>query len=338
MREVQRGMNVLVVVNKANAKAHDASLMLSAYLGSQGIAHQLLDSWELPTCASLADGAAEEVARACGLAIKGPGDLAVVLGGDGTILRTARLATALDVPILGINFGHLGFLANSSEPGVVAMVAAALAGDVTVEQRANLRIDVVCEGDEDEVGGASWDGAGAWAGGDVDSASARAAGVAEAACDAQAAGRARSFFALNEIAVARGASGSIVDFTMSISGDKVASMRGDGVVVSSATGSTAYALSAGGPLVAPGFRGLVVVPLAPHTLRSRALVTEQHDVVEVNLAAEDGLSEVSLFADGEPLEFDAPVKRVIVRRGDVPTALLRYRQESFYAQASRVFF
>lgn len=319
-------MNVLVVVNKANPKANDAALLLAAYLGSQGIAFQLLDSRELPSCASLADGAAAQVARAEGIAIAGQEDLAVVLGGDGTILRTARLATALEVPILGINFGHLGFLANSSEPGVVALVAAALAGDVTAEQRANLHIEVVCEGDEDEGRGAADCSGAAVAAWDADG------------CEAQAAGRARSFFALNEITVARGASGRIVDFAMSVSGDKVASMRGDGVVVSSATGSTAYALSAGGPLVAPGFRGLVVVPLAPHTLRSRALVTEQHDVVEVDLAAEEGLSEVTLFADGEALEFDAPVKCVIVRRGDAPTTLLRYRQESFYEQASRVFF
>lgn len=309
-------MNVLIVVNKANAKANDASLMLAAYLASQGIGFQLLDSYELPSCSALADGAAADVAQAEGWAARGQEDLAIVLGGDGTILRTARLVTPLNVPILGINFGHLGFLANSSEPGVVALVAAALSGDVTVEQRSNLRIDVVCEGDEDEVAFGGADDAGA----------------------ADGRGTGRSFFALNEVTVARGASGRIVDFTMAISGDEVASMRGDGVVVSSATGSTAYALSAGGPLVAPGHRGLVVVPLAPHTLRSRALVTEQHDVVEVSLATEGGLSEASLFADGDALGFNRPVERVTVRRGDTPTTLLRYKQESFYAQASRVFF
>ena len=71
-------------------------------------------------------------------------------------------------------------------------------------------------------------------------------------------------------------------------------------------GSTAYALSAGGPLVAPGYRGLVVVPLAPHTLRSRAIVTEQHDVVEIVLAGEASRCEAALFADGEALAFDRP--------------------------------
>lgn len=300
-------MRVLVVVNKANANTLDASLLLSAYLSSQGIDCLMLDSMELPAYASL-DGGAPLDER-----LASPIDLAIVLGGDGTILRTARFVSGIDVPIMGINFGHLGFLANSSEPGVVAVVAAALSGDVVAERRANLRIDVVCEGDEEDL----LDG----------EAPARLAD-----------GAFRSFFALNELAVARGASGRIVDFSVELSGDHVASMRGDGVVVSTATGSTAYALSAGGPLVAPGYRGLVVVPLAPHTLRSRAIVTEQHDVVEVVLAGEASRCEAALFADGEALAFDRPVARVIVRRGDRPTTLLRYQQESFYAQASRVFF
>lgn len=297
-------MRVLVVVNKGNERTLDASLLLSAYLSSQGIECTMLDSMQLPACVNL-DGPAPKGARSDERL-----DLAIVLGGDGTILRTARFVSDADVPILGINFGHLGFLANSSEPGVVAVVAAALSGDVLAERRANLRIDVVCEGDEVGDGDAGGSGEGS----------------------------PRSYFALNELAVARGASGRIVDFSMAVSGDHVASMRGDGVVVSTATGSTAYALSAGGPLVAPGFRGLVVVPLAPHTLQSRAIVTEQHDVVEIELAGEASRCEATLFADGEALGFDRPVARVVVRRGDRPTTLLRYQQESFYAQASRVFF
>lgn len=301
-------MRVLVVVNKANANTLDASLLLSTYLSSQGIDCLMLDSMELPAYASL-DGGAPLDER-----LANPIDLAIVLGGDGTILRTARFVSGIDVPIMGINFGHLGFLANSSEPGVIAVVAAALSGDVVAERRANLRIDVVCEGDEEEN---LLDGD-------------RLAQPVD--------GEFRSYFALNELAVARGASGRIVDFSVELSGDHVASMRGDGVVVSTATGSTAYALSAGGPLVAPRYRGLVVVPLAPHTLRSRAIVTEQHDVVEIVLAGEASRCEAALFADGEALAFDRPVARVIVRKGDRPTTLLRYQQESFYAQASRVFF
>ena len=141
---------------------------------------------------------------------------------------------------------------------------------------------------------------------------------------------ARTFFALNELAVTRGANGRIIDFSLGISGAHIADMRGDGLVVATATGSTAYALSAGGPLVAPGFNGLVAVPLAPHTLHSRAIVTAANDVVEMDLSLNRDPREAALFADGELLSFDAPVKRVYVSRGAVPTTLLRYRHDGFY--------
>ena len=220
----------------------------------------------------------------------------------------------LGVPILGINFGRLGFLANSSDDGVIAIVSSALAGDVVAEQRTNLRIDVVCAGEVDP-----WDDDSDAAMADVDD-------------------PARSFFALNELAVTRGANGRIIDFGLSISGDHIADMRGDGLVVATATGSTAYALSAGGPLVAPGFNGLVAVPLAPHTLHSRAIVTAANDVVEMDLSLNRDPREATLFADGELLTFDAPVKRVYVARGTAPTTLLRYQREGFYEHAAKVFF
>ena len=115
-------------------------------------------------------------------------------------------------------------------------------------------------------------------------------------------------------------------------------MRGDGLVVATATGSTAYALSAGGPLVSPGFAGLVAVPLAPLTLHSRAIVTASNDVVEMDLSHNADTREATLFVDGELLEFERPVRRVYVRRGDTPTVLLRYQREGFYEHAARVFF
>ena len=116
---------------------------------------------------------------------------------------------------------------------------------------------------------------------------------------------------------------------------------GDGVVVATATGSTGYALSAGGPLVSPGYDGLVVVPIAPHTLRSRSIVTNGSDVVEVSLLCPSEGSyprEATLFVDGEPIEFPAPVRHIYVRRGDEPTILLRYQREGFYEHVSKTFF
>lgn len=298
-------MHILIVRNNSNLQAVDASLLLATYLATQGLEYTLVDSSDL-SCRCDHEGV--NAALAAGVA------MTVVLGGDGTILRTARQIGTSGVPILGINFGRLGFLANSSDDGVIAIVSSALAGDVVAEQRTNLRIDVVCAGEVDP-----WDDDSDAAMADVDD-------------------PARSFFALNELAVTRGANGRIIDFGLSISGDHIADMRGDGLVVATATGSTAYALSAGGPLVAPGFNGLVAVPLAPHTLHSRAIVTAANDVVEMDLSLNRDPREATLFADGELLTFDAPVKRVYVARGTAPTTLLRYQREGFYEHAAKVFF
>ena len=298
-------MHILIVRNNSNSQAVDASLLLATYLATQGLEYTLVDSSDL-SCRCDHEGV--NAALAAGVA------MTVVLGGDGTILRTARQIGTSGVPILGINFGRLGFLANSSDDGVIAIVSSALAGDVVAEQRTNLRIDVVCAGEVDP-----WDDDSDAAMADVDD-------------------PARSFFALNELAVTRGANGRIIDFGLSISGDHIADMRGDGLVVATATGSTAYALSAGGPLVAPGFNGLVAVPLAPHTLHSRVIVTAANDVVEMDLSLNRDPREATLFADGELLTFDAPVKRVYVARGTAPTTLLRYQREGFYEHAAKVFF
>lgn len=299
-------MHILIVRNNSNAKAVDASLLLAAYLGTQSIEFRMVDSSDLSYLGDVDDVGVLDPA-VC--------DLAVVLGGDGTILRTARLVGTTGVPILGINFGRLGFLANASDEGVVAIVAAALAEDAVRERRTNLRIDVLCEGDDlDDV-----------------------PCVGDEPVTAKN-GERRSFFALNELAVTRGAMGRIIDFSLSISDSHIADMRGDGLVVATATGSTAYALSAGGPLVSPGFEGLVAVPLAPHTLHSRAIVTAKSDVVEVDLTNNQASREATLFVDGEMLAFERPVARVFVRAGAAPTVLLRYKCENFYDHASKVFF
>lgn len=281
-------MNILIIRNNSNAAAIDASMLLATYLDSQGVGHQELDSMPLSIESIQGTGADIDMSAF---------DMVVSLGGDGTILRAARLVGKSRVPILGINFGHLGFLVNSSEDGVVPIVAAALAGDVTREERASLHVDLISEGNV----------------------------VA-------------SRFALNEFSVTRGALGRIIDFGLEISGNHIVDMRGDGLVVSSATGSTAYALSAGGPLVAPDFKGLILVPLAPHSLLSRAIVTDPSDIVEIDLSRNPESREASYFVDGEFISLDEPIDRVLVRKSHNPTILLRYKNEGFYNAISETFF
>ena len=115
-------------------------------------------------------------------------------------------------------------------------------------------------------------------------------------------------------------------------------MRGDGLVVSTATGSTAYALSAGGPLVSPGFKGMIAVPLAPHTLRSRAVVTDVSDVIEVGFDDTDEFREATLFVDGDIVPFDAPLRKIYVQCAPFDVTLLRADGASFYDRISKDFF
>lgn len=319
-------MNLLIVRNNSNSQAIDASLLLATYLSTQGIGFALFDSSDLEGLTPNV-----EVSRVLSQGV----DMVVVLGGDGTILRTARAIGDGGIPILGINFGRLGFLANESDDGVVAIVAAALAGEVNEEHRANLRVDVVCQGErdpwaDDGCGADLFPGASSQAGGD--------AFEEDAIASAHESDALHTFFALNEAAVTRGANGRIIDFALSISDAHIADMRGDGLVVATATGSTAYALSAGGPLVAPGFGGLVTVPIAPHTLHARSLLTAENDVVEMDLSSNAADREATLFVDGDMATLPAPIERMYVRRGSVPTTLLRYKSENFYEYASKVFF
>lgn len=293
-------MNIIIVSNRNNPNTIDALFQIVAYLDSQGIGHHELDVTDLPDSAFACTVTRDEALSRFG----GSCDLVITLGGDGTLLHTARLANVIDAPILGINYGHMGFLANTVENGAIPLIAEALAGDILLEQRVNLHICVQCVGDEEEPPE-----------------------------------HPREFFALNEIAIARGAMGHIVDFSLDVSGDHVATMRGDGVIVSTATGSTAYALSAGGPLVGPSHRGMIVAPLAPHTLNSRAIVTEHHDVVEVSFEEGSPSSwEVSLFVDGDALEIERPISSIVITTGPRTTAIFARRSESFYKLISHTFF
>ena len=327
-------MRVLTVVNNANPSAYDASMLLAAYFSTQGIENDVVLSVDLPTPEHLAVGAVNDDRALEDAGIR-PFDLAVALGGDGTILRTARVAMLFDAPVLGINFGNLGFLANPSEEGVIPLVAAALAGDVTEDRRACLLVEVECEGD-DVPGGAcgafgdEWD--------DVSGGTAGAGARGEGNGAGVGGNGGRVFTALNEVTISRGSFPRNLEAHLSISGDDLCTLRGDGLIVATATGSTAYALSAGGPLISPGVEGMVVVPLASHTLQSRAIVTERHDVVEAAFDFAEGYTFTEVQLDGTALSFSTPIERVVVRCAEKPVRLLFYKKESFYSRIARTFF
>jgi NAD+ kinase len=146
-----------------------------------------------------------------------------------------------------------------------------------------------------------------------------------------------SYLALNEVVVSRGPSGRVVAFDLTIDGHSILKARADGIVVATATGSTAYALSAGGPAVAPGFGGMVVVPVAPHTLQSRAIVTDVNDTVEITLP-DATRADACLVVDGDPTPCRQHLERVTVTRGSVDVLLVKLDGRHFYETLSSEFF
>lgn len=161
----------------------------------------------------------------------------------------------------------------------------------------------------------------------------RRATLSASIVDAQ--GETHVFTALNEVAYTRGASGHVVEYTMGVNGTDIATLKADGLVVATATGSTAYALSAGGPIVSPAYNGLVAVALAPHSLSSRAIVTAPSDVIEIEMTGRS-LGEASLFLDGVALDVDAPVS-MSVARGEQDIVFVRGGKD-FFASVAHAFY
>ncbi|HEX6851209.1 MAG TPA: NAD(+)/NADH kinase [Candidatus Polarisedimenticolaceae bacterium] len=169
-------------------------------------------------------------------------DLAVVAGGDGTFLSVARAAVPRGIPILGVNFGGLGFMTELQPEETYAGLEKVLAGDYAVEERTVLRV-------RPKRGGR----------------------------------RAQEYAILNDAVLAKSASPRMLSLELRIDDDLVAKIHADGLIVSTATGSTAYNLSAGGPIVDPRMRAFVVTPICPHTLSYRPLVVPGHVSIEVVL-------------------------------------------------------
>ena len=280
-------MKVFLVPNYYKNEAVESGLALELWLGRQGY-----------DVAWAADQRSQIVSTPD---IEGS-DLVISLGGDGTLLRAARIVGYQEIPILGLSYGHVGFLtaASPEERDVLGVVADALAGEMHVSRRATLAVEVHAQAQDGE----------------------------EQTLDT---------FALNDVALARGPLSDMVEFDVTVSGHHIDRLRGDGVVVSTATGSTGYALSAGGPIVSPDYTGMVCVPIAPHTIQARAFLTSPSDVVEITMSRERP-SVPAIAVDGQFVATDSVVDRVVARRGPGDVLLLDYGPESFYNSVSRVFY
>lgn len=214
-------------------------------------------------------------------------DVVIVLGGDGTLLSVAKLAVIYDVPLFGINLGHLGFLAQAEVSNMFEELDKFLSGEYTIEKRMMLEAKI----EKDNI-------------------------------------QSENFIALNDIGIARGPLSRILRYKIFVNNNFVDLYAADGLVISSPTGSTAYSLSAGGPIVSPDADVLIITPICSHTLHSRSIIISSNDVVRIETCASN--IEVMLSVDGQhgyKLKSDDVVT---IRKSPHYTSLIKLKQRNFF--------
>jgi NAD+ kinase len=222
-------------------------------------------------------------------------DLLITLGGDGTLLRGARMVAPLGVPVLGVNLGHLGFLTSVAQPECSDYLSTLFSGDYWIEERFTLEAVVV---------------------------------------DGQ--GRAGPpFMALNDAVLHKGGFARVVRLAIHVgpAEQEVGTYTADGIIIATPTGSTAYSLSAGGPIVVPSVECILATPICPHTLVVRPLVLPAD--AEVTVAALTPVEGLILTVDGQDGAAVGPGSRLVVRRGRARVRLVRFAGQNFFATMRR---
>jgi NAD+ kinase len=220
-------------------------------------------------------------------------DLLITLGGDGTLLWGARLVAERNAPILGINLGHMGFLTSVTQNGVEDALERLFRGDYILDSRSTLEARLVGrDGSERE-----------------------------------------RFLALNDFVVHKGGLARVTRVEVFIgTGDEqeeIGMFSGDGVILSTPTGSTAYSLSAGGPIVAPGMGCIIVTPVCPHTFAVRPLVISESEIVTV--VPLDESDTLALTADGQVEADLSEGERVVIRQPEARVNLIRFPGQTFFS-------
>ncbi len=218
-------------------------------------------------------------------------DVAIVLGGDGTIIHTAKRAARFDRPVLGINCGKLGFMAGL-ESDELSQLSLLLEGRYSIERRMMLSVKIISADDTKEL------------------------------C------------ALNEAVVARGALSPMVEFEISSEREHVLDYRADGVIVATPTGSTAYSLSAGGPIIDPAVGCLLLTPICAHSLHARSYIFSEESNIFLRAKNVDG-QQVYLTVDGEEGVTICDGDTVSIKKSDVFARLIIIKETPFYQVLNR---
>lgn len=260
------------------------------YLRSKGISSSILDKdpWNEPPgaySASIIDGARTIAASS---------DLIIVLGGDGSFLRGTDLAHGANIPLIGINMGHVGFLAELEADHIWDALDRLVEGDFTIEDRMTIDVDVI-SGDRVRTG--SW--------------------------------------AINELSLEKASHRGILEATLAIDNRPVSSYACDGMFVSTPTGSTAYAFSAGAPVVWPQMEAMLVMPNNAHGLFTRPLVVSPESLVTIDVNCGRGLA--MAYLDGYRGIRVENGERILARKGSRPVRMIRLDTSPFADKLVRKF-
>jgi NAD+ kinase len=280
-QETQAARTVLLVTHTGRAEALEVANAVAKRLMASDMRVRLLsdEAPELPIVGADVVPTDADAADDC--------EITLVVGGDGTILRAAELTRASATPLLGINLGHVGFLAEAEWDDLDSTVEAIISGTYSVEERMTLDVRVL-------VGGV----------------------------------RVGTGWALNEASIEKAARQRMLEVVVEIDDRPLSRWGCDGVVFATPTGSTAYAFSAGGPVVWPEVEALLLVPISAHALFARPMVASPDSTLAVEVLADTRGGGV-LWCDGRrPMDLP-PGARVEVRRGAIPVQLARLHTAPF---------
>lgn len=220
-------------------------------------------------------------------------DLLVTLGGDGTLLRGARMVAPSGIPVLGINLGRLGFLTSIRPDQLEQSMNQMLAGEAHLDERMVLHVEAR------RPDGTSY--------GD--------------------------FLAINDVVLHRGGVARMISMKVYAHDDEVGTYSADGIIFATPTGSTAYSLSAGGPIVSPSLDCIIATPISPHTLAVRPLILNASETVTVEVLSPT--EEQILTIDGQEGARLLPGDKLVVRRAEVPLRLVRFPGQTFFSTLRR---
>lgn len=221
-------------------------------------------------------------------------ECAIVIGGDGTIINAAHDLLYTDIPILGINLGTLGFLAEIELHSIKDAMLDLIHGEYIVEER--MMFETIYQP------------------------------LPKVEMNTQ------SYFALNDVVVARSGFSRIICVGIYVNNSWVQDYRGDGVIISTPTGSTGYSLSAGGPIVTPKSKAIIITPICPHSFNGRSIVVSGEDTVEIRIRESKKTQEEEAIVtiDGDMALNLAANDKIVIKKSELTTKLIRFQRQSFF--------